>query len=352
MTNVENYLSLAKRTGFERIPIDFQLCPSLQKRFDEYVRETGFQYQFSHQRIPDIVPKISEPPLFLKYYPDGVLQDATIDMYGIARQRGSKWAYHMTRMLHPMEHLDNPEQIAAYPLPDFENGDDTLQIDAIRKAHAEDKIAMGRMSCTVWEISWYLRGMENLMADMMSDDPIATLLLDRVTDAAVLRAKSYAKNGVDVLLLGDDVGMQHTLMMSEAFYCEWLKPRLARIISAAKAENPSILIFYHSCGFITPLIPHLIEAGIDVLNPVQPECMDFREIHDLFGDRISFHGTIGTQSTMPHGSPEDVRREVFRNLTIAGEHGGLFVAPTHMLEPDVPVENLIAYIEACRDFTV
>ena len=98
------------------------------------------------------------------------------------------------------------------------------------------------------------------------------------------------------------------------------------------------------------MIPHLIEAGIDVLDPVQPECMDFGEIHAAYGDVLSFHGTIGTQTTMPFGTPDDVRREVFKNLDIAGDKGGLFVAPTHMLEPEVPVENLVAYINACKEY--
>jgi uroporphyrinogen decarboxylase len=98
------------------------------------------------------------------------------------------------------------------------------------------------------------------------------------------------------------------------------------------------------------MIPYLIEAGVDVLNPVQPECMDFKEIHAKYGDRLSFHGTIGTQTTMPFGTPEEVREAVFRNLEIAGRNGGLFVAPTHMLEPEVPIENVVAYINACREF--
>jgi uroporphyrinogen decarboxylase len=140
-------------------------------------------------------------------------------------------------------------------------------------------------------------------------------------------------------------------MMSETLYDEWLKPRLRRVIDAARAYNPDIVIFYHSCGRVTELIPHLIDAGIDVLNPVQPECMDFLEIHDKYGDRLSFHGTIGTQSVMPFGTPEDVRREVFKNLEIAGRKGGLYVCPTHLLEPEVPLENVLAYIHACEDYT-
>ena len=90
---------------------------------------------------------------------------------------------------------------------------------------------------------------------------------------------------------------------------------------------------------------------MDVLNPVQPECMDFHQVYCRFSDRLSFHGTIGTQSVMPFGTPGDVRRKVFENLDIAGKDGGLYVCPTHLLEPEVPVENIIAYIQACVDYT-
>lgn len=138
---------------------------------------------------------------------------------------------------------------------------------------------------------------------------------------------------------------------ADNLYCTWLKPRIKKVIDAAKAIKPDIIIFYHTCGFVTPFIPHLIEVGIDVLNPVQPECMDFKEIHTLYGDELSFYGTIGTQSVMPYGNPDDVRREVLKNLKIAGDKGGLFVAPTHVLEPEVPWENILAYVNACKDFT-
>ncbi len=98
------------------------------------------------------------------------------------------------------------------------------------------------------------------------------------------------------------------------------------------------------------MIPQLIEAGVDVLNSIQSECMDFGEIYQKYGDKISFHGTIGTQTVMPKGTPEEVKEDVWKNLDIAGEKGGLFVAPTHMLEPEVPFENILAYVEACRTY--
>lgn len=350
MTNIENFQSMIRRKGYEKVPIDFKLCPSLAQKFNDYVNETGFEYKKAMTDIPDLVPRYADRNTFMGYYSNNFKDGTKIDMYGVAHEPGSAAAFHMTKMYHPMTDFDSVEQVMEYPLPDYTDASPEKQIAAIKKAHDDDTVAVGNMQCTVWERSWYMRGMENLMADMMLEDPIAEAILDRVTDISVKRAESFVKNGVDVLFLGDDIGMQRTVMMSEELYCEWLKPRLKRVIDAAKAINPSVTVFYHSCGFVTPMIPHLIEAGIDVLDPIQPECMDFSEIHAEFGDRLSFHGTVGTQSTMPFGTPDDVRREVFKNLDIAGDKGGLFVAPTHILEPEVPVENLVAYINACRDY--
>ena len=122
------------------------------------------------------------------------------------------------------------------------------------------------------------------------------------------------------------------------------------MIQTAKAVNPDILISYHSCGYVEPFIPELIEVGVDILNPIQPECMDFKDIFDKYKRQISFNGTIGTQKLMPFGTPEEVKKEVKRNLDIAGEKGGLFCCPTHLLEPEVPWENIEAYVNACNNY--
>ena len=206
------------------------------------------------------------------------------------------------------------------------------------------------MQMTIWEQSWYLRGMEELMPDMLCDEPIAHRIFDMVTERSVIRASSYAKAGADILFLGDDIGMQSSKMMSDELYLEWIWPRLKEVIDAAKAINPEIIVFYHSCGYALPFYEYLIRAGVDVLNPVQPECMDFRSVYEEFGGRVSFHGTIGTQTVMPFGTPDEIRSKVFENLKTAEKHGGLLVAPTHMIEPEVPWENILAYADACHDY--
>ena len=173
---------------------------------------------------------------------------------------------HMTYMRHPMENMDTLGEIENYPFPDFASADGSHQAEQVKKIKERDLIALGDMQMTIWECAWYMRSMEELFCDMMMEDEKAEFLFDKVTELSMTRALSYAKAGVDVLFLGDDIGMQHTIMMSEELYTTWIQPRLKKIIDAVKAVNPDILIFYHSCGFIEPLNPYLIEAGIDVLN--------------------------------------------------------------------------------------
>ena len=135
-------------------------------------------------------------------------------------------------------------------------------------------------------------------------------------------------------------------MMSLEIWRQVFKPRLMKVIRAAKEVNPQILIFYHSDGNVRKAIPDLIDAGVEVLNPVQPECMDPAEVKEEFGGRLSFFGTISVQNTMPYGTPHEVHEEVKLRMETIGKNGGLLLAPAHVLQPDTPWENIVAFFEA------
>lgn len=351
MTNRENFISLIRKKGYEKIMVEFVLCPSLQEKVKEQFGTDDYEkyFGFPWRRIEDIRLKDHDTEKYRKFFNPPLADDGKIDQWGVGHEPSPN-SMHMTYMRHPLENADTLEELKEYPFPDFAGGYKEHQKEQVEQAKKEDLIALGDMQMTLWEIAWYLRGMEELFCDMMEENEMAEFMFDKALEMAKVRAKAYVDAGVDVLFFGDDIGMQHTIMMSEDLYCRWIKPRLKELIDFVKELNPEIIIFYHSCGFIEPLIPHLIEAGIDVLNPIQSECMDFEEIYKKYGDKISFHGTIGTQTTMPHGTPEEVKKEVWKNLDIAGEKGGLMVAPTHMLEPEVPIENIVAYVEACREY--
>lgn len=354
MTPRENLIRLLRRKGFDYIPIDFTLCPSLLKEYEE--RTGGSSDFMEYFQMPwrhvDDMKFDHDPTVFHPYFDDCDLDErTTIDVWGVGHQKGSEAAVHMTRMICPLRECSSLEELKSYPFPDYVNkGDGSHQKAQVEQIHKEGLAACGNMQMTIWEASWYIRSMEELLCDMMGGDEMADYLLDRILEINTARALSYVRAGVDILFLGDDIGMQSSIMMSEELYCEYIKPRYQKLIAMVKAENPELIIFYHSCGYITPFIPHLIDVGVDVLNPIQPECMKFDEIHAKFGDQLSFHGTIGTQTTMPFCTPEEVKTQVTHHLTVAGEKGGLFPAPTHLLEPEVPWENIYAYIDACREF--
>ncbi|MBN2851791.1 MAG: hypothetical protein JXQ23_03550 [Clostridia bacterium] len=346
----ENLLSLYKKQGYDFVPVDLELCPSQVETFkktfntDENYRD---YFDFSEKYVSDLTLPDYNTKKFEKYF--NVHVDK-IDHWGIGYQNGSEAAKHMHHMVAPMKDFTTISEFQQYPYPDYLNGDISEVIREVKEIHDKGYIAKASMACTVWEISWYLRSMEQLMSDMILEEELAAYHLDRITEISCHRAREFAKAGVDLIITGDDVGMQRTLMMSEDMYTTWIKPRFRKIVQAAKEVNPEILIEYHSCGYVEPFIPHFIDCGIDILNPIQPESMDFEKLFDLYHDQISFKGTIGTQTTMPFGSVDDVRKVVRKNLDYAGKKGGLFICPTHMIEPEVPFENIMAYIEACKEY--
>jgi uroporphyrinogen decarboxylase len=353
MTERENLLSLLRREGFDHIPPSFSLTPHL---IDVYREKTGSSLDYTEyfempwRDIPDIrMPDNSAA--FLPWYPQTLKNGTGIDVWGIAHEKGSAEAMHMTRMLHPLQGIEDLEKIRDYPFPDFSKGDGSGQKHVVDDLHRRGLAAVGNMQMTIFETSWYLRSMEDLMMDMMQEADAASFILDNITEQAVIRAQSYARAGADIIYLGDDIGMQRSIMMSVDLYRAWFKPRLRQVIDAAKEVNRDVIIFYHSCGYVTPFINDLIEAGVEVLNPIQAESMDYREVIREYGDRISFHGCIGTQSVMPFGTPSQVKAAVKDCLDTRGAKGGIMAAPTHILEPEVPWENILAYVEACGEYT-
>jgi len=206
------------------------------------------------------------------------------------------------------------------------------------------------MPVTIFEVSWQLRGMENLLLDFLENKPFAIYLLDFITEMRRFMIRRFAEAGVDHIHLGDDMGTQRGMLISPKMWREWFKERMRSIILVAKKVNPEVIISYHSDGNIEKIIPELIEIGIEVLNPVQPEAMDPVKLKQKYGNKLAFWGTVGTQSTMPFGTPKEVKKVVKQRIETVGDGGGLLISPTHMLEPEVPWENIRAFFEAVEEY--
>ncbi len=348
----DNLLRALRRQGFDAVPFDCGgFCASQVEAFksrlghDRIAETFGVPFRSAGVRMEQVWTDARQ------LYPRETLPANTdIDVNGVGHSH-HPGCFHMTRMHHPLRGEDvTLDEVRRYPLPRVA-ADAVAQLrPAVERIQRQGWAAVVGQECTVWETAWYIRSMEDLMMDMLVGDERAAVHLDRVTALAVARIQAAAQAGADIVRLGDDIGMQSTTLMSVELWRTWLKPRLADVIRAGKAIKPDLLVFYHSCGFVLPFLDDLVDVGVDILNPVQPECMAFEEVHRRVGDRISFWGTIGTQTTLPFGTPQQVRDAVWANLRCCGSRGGIVIGPTHMVEPEVPWENLLALRDACASF--
>ena len=344
----EKTLKIIKREAEGFVPFQFELCPSLVDRFK---KETGAENYVEYYDMPYfsvfLNPKNRNID-FSRYFKE-VKAGTFYNEFGVAFEPVGK--DHFTHMLAPMKEFTEKEDYENYPYPDAELDYDwqTFRVE-VQRVKGEDKIAVGMLAMTIFEIGWYMRGMEECMVDMITEEDTLNYHFDRITEIRCRQAAKMCECGIDVLHLGDDIATQQSMMMSLELYRKWIKPRLKKVIDAARAVNPEIIIDYHSDGNCENAIEDLIEVGVNVLNPVQPECMDIFKIKDKFGDRLSFRGTIGTQTTLPFGNVETVKEEVMKAIEYMGKGGGLILAPSHMIEPEVPWENVLAFVETVEEY--
>ncbi|MDW7659543.1 MAG: uroporphyrinogen decarboxylase family protein [Bacillota bacterium] len=202
--------------------------------------------------------------------------------------------------------------------------------------------------------SQYLRGFAGWFEDTLLDTDFLCALLDRTLDFAIELTRSVLSivgRDVDVIHFGDDLGAQNGLMISPACYRQYIKPRQAKLFAVAKSMTHAKLL-YHTCGSVYEILDDLVEIGIDALNPIQHNArgMDCAMLKREYGDRLAFWGGIDTNYALPRGSVADVHAEVKKRIQLLAPGGGYILNPVHNVQPDVPPENLMAMIEACRAY--
>lgn len=252
----------------------------------------------------------------------------------------------------PLRDDDDGDKLAAYQIPNPHDPAVEAATRELVEKYGKTHWICGNVTCSIFEAAWYLHGMENTVMDMIADPEYIEELLDKVMEHPLQTGLHMIDAGVDMIWLGDDVGMQSQMLMSPEMWRKFLKPRMKKIISAYKERNPEILVAYHSCGHIVPIIDDLIEIGLDVLNPIQPRAMDPAMIKERFGDRLSFWGAIDIQWTLPKGSVEEIRKEVELRKNTIGAGGGYLCSPAHTVQADTSLENVLALYQAVREVGV
>ncbi len=234
-----------------------------------------------------------------------------------------------------------------WPSPDWFDFDDFS-----RRLEPWHDYAVMASGASIWQHPSFLRELDQLLMDLVMNPEMAEFLLDKFTNFYVAyfdRMFDSAPGQVDILRIADDLGMQDGLLLSPQLFRQFFAPRLRRLVEMAHSHD--VKVMFHSCGAITPLIDDIIDIGVDILDPLQvrAEGMDPAMIKDEFGDRICLHGSIDTQYLLPQGAPEDVRSTARKMMDVLGADGGFILAPCHVLQTDVPTENILALYETKRE---
>jgi uroporphyrinogen decarboxylase len=351
MNDLQNFQATVNHQPPERILFYADFVEDLRQRVVEHIggKDPAVHYGMARQRaIAPVRPEGVSRPDFSKYWEGQTLPPGTrINASGVAMVPSGY--YHFWGYVSPLRNATSLAELENYPIDDIARHDCTAMRPAVEAAHAEGRYAVG-WAGHMFEEAWQIRGLTEFLMDLIEQPAWAECLLERIMQRNLLAAKAAAAAGVDLLRTGDDVATQQALMFSPDTWRRLMLPRWRTVWQAAKAVHPGIRIWYHSDGNILDIIPDLIEAGVDVLNPLQPECLDIDEVYRRHGSRLVMDGCMGTQSTMPFGTPTDVRLRVRELIGKYGRNGGLILSPTHVLEPEVPLANIDAFCGACREY--
>jgi uroporphyrinogen decarboxylase len=242
---------------------------------------------------------------------------------------------------HPLAQGD----VRTYPFPDPCAPARFAEM-ARRTAIEQDRFVLFSFDWTLFERAHFMRGLEQFLTDMLLAPSLAHALLDRILAFNLVVIERACQLDVDGVILSDDYGTQRGLMMSPSHWRQFIRPRLQEEFEVIRRHDKAV--FLHSCGDVSAILPDLVEIGLDVLHPVQPEVFDLAGLKAEYGSDLCFYGGISTQRTLPYGTPKDVEAEVRERISVLGRDGGYIIGPGIMVLADTPLENVVAFVEAVQ----
>ncbi|MDW8101188.1 MAG: uroporphyrinogen decarboxylase family protein [Anaerolineae bacterium] len=247
---------------------------------------------------------------------------------------------------HPL--LPGYETLASYVFPDPYHPDRFRQADA-QLAQRNGRYARGAVWFTLFERLWMLRGFENILVDPYLYPDEFVHLRDRILEFNLILIDQWLARGVDAVFFSDDWGWQRGLLISPEDWRKFYRPAYARMFR--RVRDGGAHVWLHSCGDVTDIIPDLIDLGLNVLNPVQPQAMDLEHLAREFGGKLCFCGGVDVQGLLIRGTPDEVKREVHRLVHLFGRYNGGYIGATsHSIMPETPLENVIAMYEAFAEY--
>ena len=290
---------------------------------------------------------------------DGLVEDDWGVLYKVVSQPGGGSYYEVVKP--PLADAKLPD-LAHYPwsVPDLPGRGEEAEKDAKALFEETEFAILGRFGGPITETAIYMLGMENWMIRLASDPEFMEVLLTKITDFQIaldrIGLEATAKYLQIFKASGEDLGMQTGPLYSMKMFRDQLLPHLKRRFQAARkyldGVNPSVKIMLHSCGSISKFLPDLIDAGIDIINPIQPHAaaMNSADLKNNFGEKLTFHGGIDIQQVLPFGTKEEIESEVKTRVMDLGPGGGYILAPAHNVQADVKPENIIYMIDAVKKY--
>ena len=269
--------------------------------------------------------------------------DTHIDPWGIRWQR----QYGFNQIIHHPLQGAAREDVLSYQFPSHLLDEHMKPMAGVLESAGGYYLGCD-VSPSAFEMYWRIRGMEDALIDLATDPSLAQEMIGRCVDFSILLAEEAIERfDLDWLWTGDDVAAQAGMILSPELWREIIKPELGRLFAVGKKHQ--LKVAYHCCGALRPIIPDLIEIGMDVLNPIQAGCpgMDPQELKLDFGNDLAFMGGVDTERLLPAGSPSDVAaatRKLIGHMTIDG--GGYILAASHTIPPETPIENILAMYDA------
>jgi uroporphyrinogen decarboxylase len=351
-------LALSRQTG-DRIPIDIWMSDGCRQKLGLSAPAAWQSFLDEHDVDLRYIagPRFIGPPL--RAFPDGTDED----IWGVRRRKvavptiGGMETYKELAQS-PLAAATTAEEIEAYdhwPSADwFDYSDIAAQCDAVRDA-GRVVVFMGDRLNRVAQLkpAMYLRGIQEILEDMILRPAVARAIFGRIRGFYVEYARRIfeaAGGRLDIVLAGDDFGSQGGPLISPRMWIDFLGEGFAAYAGLAHAYG--VWVMHHTCGAVFPIIPLMLERGLDVLQSLQPEAagMEPAALKRAYGDRLAFHGGISIQGALPFGRPEDVRAEVAERARALGAGGGYIFGTSHNIQADTPAENVTALLRAYREF--
>jgi len=327
----------------DRVPVDLWVTKEVMDKLCSYfhTNQTDIVMQELGIDIRLVEPEYIGPKL--QRSPDGKVKD----IWGVVRKQidYSEGSY-LEVDHYPLEGNIDISDIENYPWPNPDHYDYSVIPKTMEKYGEYAILNVGdRLNRTsVLKAAMYLRGMQQLMMDMVLNQKLLKALLDKISGYYLAHNERVFKAGeglIDIFMMGDDFGTQRGLLISPEMFREFFAPKLKEFADQAKSYGIKVML--HSCGSIRRIIPDIIKIGVEILNPVQTnaEGMIPEELKLEYGRQLCFHGGVDIQHILPHGSIDDVKKEVEKLIQTLGKDGGYILASTHNIQIDTPVENIL-----------